>query len=135
MKDKQVIFIDKKICLICTHLVGVELGKKKKACTAKNGNTKCPAQFYRVEVGIDTDAVLADFYTALQSGNIDGIISTLTDAKSNPKISDTLMQDLQDRLFESVVTEDLIGELNDFTDEDPEKVEEEEYDEDEDVDA
>jgi hypothetical protein len=100
MKEKQVIYLDKAICRSCTHLVG-DLGTKTKSCTAKKGNTKCPAQFYKIEVGVDTEQAIEDFYVALQSGSLEAIIAALTAAQSNPKISVAVISDLQDRLFEA----------------------------------
>jgi hypothetical protein len=97
--EKQMIYLDKAICRSCTHLVG-ELGTKTKSCTIKKGNTKCPAQWYKIEVGVDTEQAIEDFYVALQSGDITKVVAALNSAQANPKISAAVIGDLQDRLFE-----------------------------------
>jgi len=98
--SKNVVFIEKRSCLICTHLVGPELGKKTKSCTAKKGNTKCPAQFYAIEIGFDVNQVLSDFYDALAAGDTTTMMKILADAQANPKVEAIIVQDLKDRLFE-----------------------------------
>jgi hypothetical protein len=104
--EKTVINLDKKVCLICTHLVG-ELGRKTKSCTAKKGNTKCPAQFFSIGVGVDTDTVLDNMYTAIQTKDIDTLQNLLDEARSNPKVVDAIFTDLSERLFEFVPSEEV----------------------------
>jgi hypothetical protein len=99
-EGKSVMFVDKKVCLICTHLVGAELGKKTKSCTAKKGNTKCPAQYYTIEIGFDVNQILSDFYNALAVGDVAQMMKILAEAQTNPKVEATIVQDLKDRLFE-----------------------------------
>ena len=144
MKEKQTIFLDKKVCLICTHLVG-ELGRKTKTCTAKKGNTRCPAQFFQLEVGVDTEQAIQDFYLALQDGNIESILVALTAAQSNPKISSAVIRDLQDRLFEgptedaeelnTEVSAQMLADAENYPTNVENSEDEEDEDEDEDVDA
>jgi hypothetical protein len=100
MKEKQIIYLDKAVCRSCTHLVGA-LGTKTKSCTAKKGNTKCPAQWYQIEVGVDTEAAIENFYLTIQSGDTAAIIAALQEAQANPKINLAVISDLQDRLFET----------------------------------
>jgi hypothetical protein len=101
-QQRQTLFLDKKVCLICTHLVG-ELGKKTKSCTAKKGNTKCPAQWYQLEVGVDTEQAIEDFYGAVQSGKTEEIIAALMAIQTNEKISQAVISDLKERLFDDQV--------------------------------
>ena len=127
--EKQIIYLDKGICRSCTHLVG-DLGTKTKSCTAKKGNTKCPAQFYKIEVGVDTDKAVDDFYGALQSGNVDSVIASLESAKANKKIADAILSDLKERLFDEAVEEVTLEELTTSSESAVEELEDAEDDED-----
>ncbi|MCX6822121.1 MAG: hypothetical protein NTW30_05075 [Candidatus Aenigmarchaeota archaeon] len=98
--EKQIIYLDKKVCKICTHLMG-ELGTKTKSCTAKKGNAKCPAQWYQIEVGVDTEAAIENFYLAVQSGDPALIVAAIQESQANPKVSGAIIADLQERLFET----------------------------------
>jgi hypothetical protein len=135
--SRQVIYLDKPICRSCTHLVG-ELGTKTKSCTYKKGNLKCPAHLYKIEVGVDTEAAVEQFYLAIQAGDTSAIVAALTEAQANPKINLAILSDLQDRLFEVQVAAEGAPEVNEELQAGAptaEEIAEDLEDEDEDVDA
>jgi len=101
---KQAIFLDKKVCLICTHLVG-ELGKKTKSCTAKKGNTRCPAQFIQISVGVDVDSFVDSAFQAIQNRDTASLIAVLQEAEAAEGASDAIFNELEVRLFEPAEVE------------------------------
>jgi hypothetical protein len=115
--ERKTLFIYKRICLICTHLVGKELGTKTKACSFKKGNLKCPAHLVNIELGVDTDLAIENFYLAVQNGDPTAMIAALTEAQSNPKISLAVISDLQERLFEISTATDGAGETGEVSSE------------------
>ena len=121
--EKLPIYLDKKACLICTHLVG-ELGRKTKSCTAKKGNTRCPAQFYSILVGVDVDAYIEETYAAIQNKDVDRLISVLSEAKTIEGVTDIIFQELGDRIFEVVSVQEVVTSTESYEESDEDEEEE-----------
>jgi len=96
--EKVEVNLYKKICLKCTRLVG-ELGKKSYACSAKKGNTNCPAQYVTIKVGVDTQTYVDAFYTAIENNDPEALAQAIEEARKIEGLAESLLADLSNRVF------------------------------------
>jgi hypothetical protein len=88
-----VVYIDRRGCLRCTHVVG-ELGKKTYKCTYENGNTNCPAARFQIIIGMDIEQAMTDVIESIQKSDIESVLQILSDVKGkDPAVVQDFMRE------------------------------------------
>jgi hypothetical protein len=133
---KGVVYIDKKVCLRCTQLVG-ELGKKDFGCGIDTGNTNCPAARMMIMEGIDIEGVVDDYVDAIRNLDLEAAAAILTSVQERPEaIVTDFGKEVCDRMGLNILevedVEDTDDEDDDESDEDDDGADDED---DEDSDA
>lgn len=92
-RDVDVFFIDRLNCMRCLHLFPSAPEDKFKAfdkCHYSQGNVNCPASHARIVIGMNIDEAVAQYQTALTSGDA----ATIQELMSDIHERDPYVQDL-----------------------------------------
>ena len=130
-----VVYIDRRGCLRCTHVVG-ELGKKTYKCTYENGNTNCPAARFQIIIGMDVEQAMTDVIESIQKSDIESVLQILNDVKGkDAAVVQDFMREFCTNLGVELEEEEVDEEAEDFSigEEDGETDEDDELDNDEDA--